>query len=385
MHIITNSGNQTFNLAIADCPQLVAPKNHLDLMRQLLGFADDVLIVSPFLFDEFDLLFDDLDVKTKKFELITTLAPRGDDQFRKPSSIRNFGEKVKSTTGAWPNIGIDQSLHSKVYIFSKAGAPIAGIVTSANLTFSGLTRNHETGTVIADPDLIRRLGAEVRRGLDFVHLTEYQVSQLCAVVESVASMRNWSRDVTRDDEIGISNILMSLCTPSEGNRGVKIKPGAAYYVKVSGVSDHPILPTARQAFDEPHSDLWFAKAPANLRLGDCLLEVAVGGQCFLSYYACASAVFERTPEERRNDPEMARWPFYVFANNLSLHYGKRWFDQPIYYAPLIEEFKKQHPSAHVTKSGSDDLRGAIQWGHSYISVTEEFGQFVKSKIDAFSL
>jgi hypothetical protein len=114
-----------------------------------------------------------------------------------------------------------------------------------------------------------------------------------------------------------------------------------------------------------------------------LLEIAVGGMCFLPYYACASAPFERSEKERAEDPDYRRWPYYVYANNLALHYGAVWFEAPIYYDSVISEFKRLHPDKSVTSAGGDHLIGAVQMGNSYFQVTQEFGEFVRATIDAF--
>jgi hypothetical protein len=282
-------------------------------------------------------------------------------------------------TGLWPTIGIDQSLHSKIYIFIVKGTPFAGVVTSANLTKRGLSKNHETGILLFEEALLIELIAVTRTSLDYVNLTEYQIKQLCTAAELVSEKLVPSKD----HEIGLKNILNNYCTPSEGNRSILIRNSAEYYIKVSGVADRPILPQQKRAFDEPHTELSFAKMPNNIRLGDCLLEIAVGGMCFLNYYACASAPFERSEDEKQSDPNHKRWPYYIFANNLSLYYGKNWFKKPIYYNNLINEFKSINPNVSVTKAGKDHIIGAIEFGHSYIRVTKEFGKFVKQKIDSF--
>lgn len=385
MRIITNKMHQPIDLEVQGSLVLDKPINHLGVLRDLLGYADEALLVSPFLSEDFAQLFLGVDLHSTNVELISTCAPRGDDQFRKPFQLRGFGLTVQAMTGTWPVIGINQRLHSKIYVFSRKSKPFAGVVTSANLTFSGLSKNHETGMLITDPETLQLLLVEARIGIDFVHLTEYQVDQLCSAAQSIASLRKWRPETNGDEEIGLSNILNSHCTPAAGKRDTKIRESAAYYIKVSGVSERPILPQDRRQFADPHSELTFAKSPNNIRLGDCLLEVAVGGQCFLSYYACASEVFERTKSERLSDPDMDRWPFYVFANNLSLHYGKNWFERPIFFQAVIAEFKLKHPTCAVTMTGKNDILGAIQWGHSYIAVTREFGEFVRAKIDSFSL
>lgn len=377
MVVVTNG--RPGEVLVAAAATALRFETHLGLLRQLMQLSDECLLVSPFLFEDFAPLVDGLALENLRVELISTCAPRGDDQLVKPHALRNFGRVFQTASGSWPTIGIDHALHSKVYVFWKAGRPFFGLVTSANLTRSGLTLNHETGILLTDEPRLSELAATTRENLDYVSLSEYQLDKLCSAAEIIG--REAQR--AQDREIGLTRLLSLYATPSAGNRDILLREHSHYYIKVSGVSDRPILPKDRRPFDEPHCQLSFAKSPSNITLGDCLLEVAVGGKCFLSYYTCASAVFERTDAEKRQDPDNRRWPYYVYANNLSLHYGEAWFEEPIFYDHVVSDFKATNPDISVTTAGKDDFVGAMQMGHSYISVTKEFGEFVRARIDCF--
>lgn len=359
---------------------LVKWTNHKDLLLALIAASDECLLVSPFLAADFSQLFSGISLSGKKFELISTCAARGEDQFVKPFSLRSFAQTLKNANGDWPTIGLDQKLHSKVYVFRKNGRPFAGVVTSANLTESGLERNHETGILIQAEDELVKLELLCRSGLDYVNLTEWQIDKLCTAAEIITR----SHTFTNNLEIGLKSILNNYATPSAGNRSTVLRSNADYYVKVSGVTDEPILPEHRHPINEPHCILTFSKEPKSISLGDCLLEVAVGGACFLSYYACASAVAEFSDGEKAKNEYHKRWPYYVYANNLSLNYGPTWFEGPLYYNEIVSEFKMKYPSTPITKAGADHFLGAMQRGHSYIEVTKEFGEYVRSRIDAYT-
>jgi hypothetical protein len=309
---ITNGSPQSLELPGFHCP--VHFNNHLGLLRALLGACDACLLESPFLYKDFSPLMEGLNLVGKSVELISTCAVRGEDQLDKPYALRNFGQTFEACTGKWPIIHLNQSLHSKIYLFFCAKVPIAGIVTSANLTDSGLTRSHETGVLVTGHSELEQLAKIARSRLDFVHLTEYQIGKLCAAVD--VYRRDYQRKGNVD--VGLANFLNTYVTPGAGNSDIRLASTANYYIKVSGVTIHPILPEDRLPFDEPHTTLDFAKQPSNIRLGDCLLEVAVGGKCFLPYYACASAPFERTQEERDKHADYRRWPFYVYAHQFGL-------------------------------------------------------------------
>jgi len=376
---VTNGNSQKFEFQIGNRTFTIQFDNHFDLLRYLLSASRECLLVSPFLYRDFRPLFAGLRIDDLQVELISTCAPRGSDQLEKPFALRSFGAEIQSATGTWPTIGLDQTLHSKVYIFSTDGTPFAGIVTSANLTHTGLSRNHETGVLFTSEAKLVKLARAVRSNLDYVSLSEYQIEKLCVAAELIGRETKPSVDL----EIGLTRLLNLYGIPSAGNRSIKLREQAHYYIKVSGVRDRPILPEDRKPFNEPHCPLSFAKNPGSINLGDCLLDVAVGGKCFLSYYSCASAVYERTDKEKRTDPDYKRWPYYVYANNLSLHYGAVWFEEPIYYDDVVNAFKASHPDTPVTSAGSDHFLGAMQMGHSYISVTKEFGDYVRQRIDSF--
>jgi hypothetical protein len=377
--IVTNGCFRNVQLAAGPQKLEIPFNNHFTLFRRLLSTCDECLLVSPFLCKDFGWLVEGLNLNSLRVELITTCAPRGDDQLEKPFALRNFGHAFQVATGTWPRIGLDQKLHCKVYVFSVDDKPFAGVITSANLTQNGLVENHETGLLFTEEKELVQVSESVRSALDYVSLSEYQIGMLCTAAEVFAR----GEKPSTDREIGLTNILNRYCTPSAGNRSIRLRKDARYYIKVSGVTDRPILPKDRKPFDEPHCQLSFAKSPGRVKLGDCLLEVAVGGMCFLSYYSCASTTYERTDEEKRQDPDNQRWPFYIYANNLSLHYGSAWFERPIYYDDVVKQFKEKYPHLSVTSAGKDHFLGAMQMGHSYIPVSKEFGEYVRQRIDEF--
>ncbi|WP_159875697.1 restriction endonuclease PLD domain-containing protein [Aquitalea denitrificans] len=379
MIIITNNDDFSFKIDLDGELIYIQGHNHFSLIRSLLRKFSQALFVSPFLYDDFGSLFDGVIQKNHTIELITTCSPRGHDQFKKPYSLNSFATDLKKNTGEWPVINIDQKLHSKIYIFYKGGSPIIGLVTSANLTCSGLNHNNETGIIVKDVKVLAELEQSARNNLDYINISEYQLGLMLSAVSTVREMRKFEDE--DDEEIGLSNILNNNCTPSHGNTRIKLKDNARYYIKVSGEKDFPIYPEDEEKFNDPHAALTFSKAPGSIAQGDCLLEVAVGGACFLSYYCCASGIFERTSIEKKSNPAHKRWPFYMYCNNLSIAYGESWFKEPLYYDSLIAEFLENNPNADVTPSGAKHIVGAIQFGNSYFEVTKEFGQFVRAKID----
>lgn len=382
MEIISNINGISNNMSIDN---FIIPKslsNHLEIINFLIERSDFVSITSPFIMQDFQNYFSNINIQNTKFELITSCAPKGNEQLTKPFQIKNFAETIKKSTNNWPEIHLNQKLHSKIYIFYKNKNSLCAIVTSANFTNNGLSKNHETGLIITDLDIIKKLEKESKNSLEFVSLSDYQINKMCDTVEIM--MRNKKGLEKQEDiDIGLTNIISKFCTPSAGNRNIELREGAQFFISVAGVSDRPILPEDKRKFNNPHPTLWFAKKPKGMKLGDCLLEVAIGGKCFLSYYAVASQVFERTEKEKKENPDYARWPYYVYANNLSLNYGEIWYKNPLYYDDVIKNFKTSYPDLHVTKSGKDNIKGPISFGSSYFQVTKDFGLYVKNILDTY--
>jgi hypothetical protein len=178
---ITNGGIQSPD--VPGLPNLVPFSNHLELLRALLAECDGCLLESPFLYQDFAPLVHGLNLAGKSVELISTCAVKGEDQLDKAYSLRNFGQSFKAATGSWPAIHLNQALHSKIYLFYRKEVAFAGVVTSANLTGSGLTRSHETGVLVTAHDELEQLAKIARSRLDFIYLTEYQIGRLCAAAD----------------------------------------------------------------------------------------------------------------------------------------------------------------------------------------------------------
>lgn len=162
--LVANGLETTALLRVGGVPHEIRFKDHLMLLRHLLGLCDRCLLEAPFLYQDFSELMAGLDCRGKEIELITSAKVKGDDQLRKPYALRSFGTLARQATGKWPPIHLNNNLHSKIYLFQKAGEPFAGVVTSANLTHAGLCTSHETGVLIDEAPQLRALVEIARHG-----------------------------------------------------------------------------------------------------------------------------------------------------------------------------------------------------------------------------
>ncbi len=89
---------------------------------------------------------------------------------------------------AWPNATVRfiPSLHAKVYIADTRQA----IVSSGNLTDSGLSRNFEYGVLFADPEMVRTIEGDVRHYAQLGSpIDRIQLEAFASVVDELRVMR----------------------------------------------------------------------------------------------------------------------------------------------------------------------------------------------------
>lgn len=185
MQIINNTNGLFENIYFKDTTIDQSIKNHKELLEIIIPQCSKLLVASPFLMDNFKYFFKDINIQNIDFELITTCRPQGNEQIVKPFQIKNFGEAIQEFTTRWPNIHLINSLHSKIYLFYKDNSIVLGIVTSANFTNNGLSKNHETGVVLSDNKILESLELDIKKNLNYVNLSESQIDDLCIVAETI--------------------------------------------------------------------------------------------------------------------------------------------------------------------------------------------------------
>jgi len=117
---------------------------------------------------DFTSLFsDDITENLKRVHLITTLQPNSIDQIKKIRSLVSLIEnKQIKNKGIQCQISLNNKLHGKIYIFKKSGFSFSAIISSANLTDSGLLFNHEWGVEFSDISIIEALEKSIISSID---------------------------------------------------------------------------------------------------------------------------------------------------------------------------------------------------------------------------
>ena len=334
---------------------------HYKTIDSLLEESDELFVASPFLSDDMGALLGGYEhiQKIRKFTLITTLKNKSDDLIKKSISLPTLVDFLDANKVSW-KVHINNQLHGKVYLFKKSESIISGIVSSANLTDSGMNRNHEWGLRIEDQTLLQKLQDELVSTIQKHELGIEDILMLMDKVEEYLQNHDYQKPKV---SIDINRILsVNISSSDHHDRRIFIKP--------IGVSSDPIPESA--TFSNDIDNLHFSKRrPTAVREGDVLVCYGVGTSKLLSYYRVVSDI--------KKEEDNTRWPYYVIGKNQSKAFGQIWSQFDFHINHLAQEFKDTNPSIPLTFAGGFTL-GALNYGQDKIRLTPEFGQFLIQKI-----
>jgi HKD family nuclease len=332
--------------------------NHKELLKESFKVSDNAFIVSPFVSKSFKFFPFDEFCNLKKITLLTTLKPNSIDQVDKVYFINelfNYGCKNNIQI----EVLIDNSLHGKIYIFSKNGVFSKAIVTSANFTKNGLVLNNEWGIVIEDKSVIEKIDIDLRNNVVFDTLTDLDISKFLKAIEN-SSIKSTNNKCN----LSLVDNLKIKTNP------LNISKKVNYWIKPIGVTGN-VIPRNR-TYDSKTENLHFSKRfPRAVKEGDIMIAYAVGYQNILSIYRVVSKV---EPTNIPND----RFPYYVVGENLTPYYGRDWYKFNI----TISNQKGDALNAGISKltpSGKNSY-GSLMRGNDKLRVTDVFADFIINRI-----
>ncbi|MFL0198449.1 restriction endonuclease PLD domain-containing protein [Clostridium sp. WILCCON 0269] len=332
--------------------------NHYSYIRNILEGANELYIVSPFLMESFDIFFDEIkDMEVGYITLITTLKDNNLDLFRKANALHSFCVNCMTHEIDY-RIYIDNKLHGKVYIASKDGEPLSGIITSANFTEAGLGFNHEWGVKVDNSIELKNLINEIFSICSEALYKEH----LAKIIEKID---NYSKNVGEPKKFKFDLRVSEFIKYNE-----KIsKLDKRFFLKPVGWLQKPF--STMRTLSSSIETLHFSKRkPRAVRVGDILICYAVGTAKLLGY-------FEVLEEPTNLMSKTDRWPWSVKAKNLCPYYSEKWvlFDNTI--SSIQDSYKYDMP---ITYAGGKTL-GALNFGADKIQLTEEFANHIISIIE----
>ncbi|SHG38655.1 phospholipase D family protein [Flavobacterium defluvii] len=334
-------------------------QNHLHQVNQIFKEAKSVIIISPYITKNIELInFEEL-VYLRKVTIVTTLKPFDKDQYSKISYFKEL-YKIFNLKGVEFEILIDNFLHGKIFIGENTDGSAKAIITSANFTDRGLRINNEWGILIEDAVEIRKVKNGIIEKIKFKSFNEQKIDECLDKINDIPKPKG---------EINPIKLNLSLLFESRENY-LQIETNATFWLKPIGVS-HDTIPLSAK-FDEVDSNLHFSKVkPRGVRRGDILICYAVGHLNILSVYRVNS-------ELKNTGNENDRWPYYFVGENLTPNYGREWAKQHITITNQ-KNFFLQNTALNITPTGKNSF-GSLMRGADKLKLTNEFGNFLMDKI-----
>jgi len=342
--------------------------NHHNSIQSMLSDANQMILVSPFLTEDFEEFINNVaKLGLKSILLITTLRDNSPDLFKKANSLYSF---CTSCIENYINfeVKVDNKLHGKIYIAVDDGSPIRGIITSANFTDNGLSHSHEWGIEIDDSHMLQSVIDDLMK-VSTSPLTYKEIEAIIKTIDDYSkvnpSIKEQKPKVNVTKHIKDKLKLETPKTPQSLEFGADVR----YFLKPIGSSDQP--------FDESRKlnttiqQMHFSKRKPNaVHPGDILICYGVGTTKLLGYFRVSSEPFH-LPDEN------VRWPWVVDAENLCPKYSSSWSS---YNNTLSSVQASYGNDKALTFVGGESL-GALNFGADKIRLNESFAHYVINTIN----
>ncbi len=190
---------------------LLPEYNHFQRLKLHFESNDEVIIASPFLMENIEFFFNQIDFsKLKKIVFLTTLKPFDFDQFKK---VRSLVSIIDTFSNLELEIRIDNLLHGKIYLFKTNDIYTVGILSSANFTESGLRLSHEWGVEFTEKKKLR----ELEKQLNIASHSKLEINDILDFMYEIEEF-NKANGKTEKQKISLS--LHKKLTPN-ANRKTK--------------------------------------------------------------------------------------------------------------------------------------------------------------------
>jgi len=344
--------------------------NHNIIIQKRFNESTDVMIASPFLMNDFNEFLYDLSLdKLKSITLVTTLKPRDKDQIHKVYSLISLKDFCDKNKNIKLKILINNYLHGKVYLFKNDKEYISGIISSANFTDSGLSRNHEWGIELKDKNILTDIEKDVFEIPEFYELEEDDLINFLYRIDEY---------LENNPKVPNEKIGLDLNKSISKHNKLEYVDDKNYWLKPIGVSENPI-PDGK-LFDKPIEQLDFSKRrPSGVVIGDIIIAYGVGNGKILSIYEVRTTPRYATENEIKIDPYKERWPWSVEGINLTQIYGRNWWLHNLYITNLKDEFNNSYSDYAITYRGGKTL-GALNFGSDKIRLSIEFAKYIIEKV-----
>lgn len=332
--------------------------NHNIAIQNMLSTADSLMLVSPFLTEDFsEFIHDVANLGIKKIILLTTLKNNSPDLFKKSNTIYSFVFSCMENKITY-EVRVDNSLHGKLYIAFSNSVPRAGIITSANFTVSGLSVNHEWGIEISDSVFLQKIVADLFK-VSSPPLSQIELENIVKEIDDYAKANPSLKEEKPDLDV-IKHINKKL--PEQDSTQHNFDD-VHYFLKPIGWTDNHF--DEKRVLDPGIIEMHFSKRRPNaIRKGDILICYGVGSTKLLGYFRVITSPYF-------DDSDNQRWPWRVKVENLSPVYGQKWASK----SNTLQYVKNLYGDKILTYVGGKSL-GALQFGADKVQLNENFAKFL---------
>jgi hypothetical protein len=330
--------------------------NHNLSIQKILLKADHLLMVSPFLTEDFDeFIYESALIGIKKITLITTLKDNSTDLFKKANSMYSFCFSCVSNNLIY-EIRIDNKLHGKLYIALKNNNPTIGIITSANFTVNGLSYSHEWGIQINDSKKLQKIIDDLYK-VSSLPLTQIELNEIVKTIDEYASANPPVKE--NKPKLKVSDLMKKKFTDSQKT---VVKSDIRYFLKPVGSSDQPF--SEERVISPGLIEMQFSKRkPSAVRSGDILICYGVGSTKILGQFKVLS-------DPTHINDDMERWPWRVNAQNITPDYSNKWAT----YDNTLSRVQSSYGSNKILTYVGGKSLGALNFGADKIRLNEEFAK-----------
>lgn len=326
---------------------------HFDVLIDLIENAEELLIVSPFISSNFDIVPQKHLKNIKKITFLTTLPKLYSEQEKKVGFFLHYLSLAKQYNFNL-TILIDNSLHGKVYI-GKSQNKYKAIITSANFTNNGLKVNNEWGIYLDDNNHVSKIWQTIITNPMIYELDSEKVHEYNDLINSNKISPTKITVPAYDFQPPVSLITSN---PSEDS---------ICWLKPVGTKENPI-PNS-ELYNTRIRDITFAVKPKGLRKGNIVICYAAHRKHIVSVF-----VVER---EWFNNTYSKDFPYSITGRNLYPYYGSEWFKMNI----TIDTIKAKviaNNQFTITPKGGNDYRRLTQ--ADKMKVTPEYANLVMQEI-----
>ena len=131
--------------------------------------------------------------------------------------------------------------------------------------------------------------------------------------------------------------------------------------------------TGNESFNTERLRVDFARRPRSVSQRDILLVYRIGDGQLIYIAECESELHEATADEISANPNRGRWPWYIWARNLTPEFGCEWSTHDLNPFRLAEAYNDLHPET------PENLNG-LMFGSDKLRVSRSFAEFVINRI-----